>query len=138
MNRTNYVLNIIPLTLVGLLCLMLTSVNAQELPFSPNEGHSPEYNPNINYEQPTEQVDNNSNEMRPLEIPTRSTRSTVTKPKENTKSEKKDKVTEEKKTSSGPTPTYENANNDGSESVLSFNFLFYMIQKFKFTDVVDQ
>lgn len=138
MYKTNYTLNILTLTIGGLLCLMFTSVNAQELPFSPNENHSPDYNPNIIYEQPVEQTDNNSYEMKPLEIQNRPTRSTVTKPKENTKTEKKEKATEEKKTSSGPTPTYENANNDGSESVLSFNFLFYMIQKFKFTDVVDQ
>lgn len=41
------------------------------------------------------------------------------------------------KTSSGPETGVSTAGNE-NESVLSFNFLYYIIQKFKFTEVVDQ
>ena len=48
----------------------------------------------------------------------------------------KAKVESEKK-SKEEKPTYGPGTND-SESVLSFNFLYYIIQKFKFTDIQDQ
>ena len=41
------------------------------------------------------------------------------------------------KSSSGGEASYSN-NTKEAESVLSFNFLYYIIQRFKFTEVVDQ
>ncbi len=41
------------------------------------------------------------------------------------------------KTSSGAATGYSDSNSQ-TESVLSFNFLYYIIQKFKFAEVVDQ
>jgi hypothetical protein len=37
-----------------------------------------------------------------------------------------------------PTPTPNSSNTKDGDDALSFNFLFYIIQKYKFTDIIDQ
>ena len=47
----------------------------------------------------------------------------------------KAKITE---TQHKPTPTPNSSNTKEGDDALSFNFLFYIIQKYKFSDIIDQ
>ncbi len=136
MNTPNIKSKFFVLWLSGLLCMVTLSVAAQE---SGYEGGYPDFPVS---DQPTYEQTNPS-------LSTSLTDSETTPKKENTAEKthvevKKKPVkpaAKETKKKENNAPTNVPSNYNGSpeaESVLEYNFLYYMIQKFKYTDVIDQ
>jgi cytoskeletal protein RodZ len=132
MNKTDYISKLYTITMMAILFFAVATVNAQEKPFNSEQ----DYYPDVSYES-----------VEPTEPGTSSYEVTKQDPMMNpvmsSDSQKKDEPKQEKavegtNTSTESAPTNTTTTNDGSESVLSFNILFYIIQKFKFTEVGDQ
>ena len=109
-----------------LMLFIVTISNAQEGSFDVN----PSYGVPEEYE--VEEVPNPEEVLINTDIETQSS-SKISEKKKGRKVLEVDSI----KTSSGTESGY-NSDTKEAESVLSFNILYYIIQKFKFTEVVDQ
>ena len=136
MSKTNYIPKLYTVALMALLCFVGETVNAQEKPFNTESDYSTDYYPDVSYEgmEQSEPAANNYEVTKqdPVSKPA------VSHEKIGEEKPKQNKAVKESNSSTGSATANGNTANDGSESVLSFNFLFYIIQKFKFTEVGDQ
>jgi hypothetical protein len=136
MNKTGYISKLYTITMMALLYFAGATVNAQEKPFNSERGYSTDYYPDVSYENVEQTEPGASNYEVTKQDPVMN--SVVSSDSQKKDEPKQDKAVEKTNTSTESAPANNNTTNDGSESVLSFNILFYIIQKFKFTEVGDQ
>ena len=120
--------------MAGLFCLFISIANGQEMTFDTYNGPVvSEADENLENDSKSNNTNLSDIEYTDVDLIEKDIKKSTKKPVYKNIDTKTEGQKTNKETASEKTKT-----TSSSESVLSFNFLYYMIQKFKFTEITDQ